>query len=530
MFMQLVVVLSLTGSILFLLYLILVGLLNKHLKMTWCYHSLLLLSLFWILPIWLLLPGWSPSISMAMPANISNLSVEMEKGAVSVENATTLQTFDYNWLGYLYGLIVFILLVRFIRQYIQQYRLLMKYSWLCLDPERQALLDELCVQYKVKHAVQLRNSNAIGTPMLAGLFRYTIILPNYSFQHEQLQVVLQHELTHLQRYDNWFKIYQELLKCLHWFNPCIYFLQRVLDSFCELSCDEKVVCGLNLHQRKNYSLLILDLLQQEHFSAGVSGSGFSEKTTLLKRRLLRIITEKNYSRTINFIFLLSVCLLCLAGCGVASSVDEKLPEVQQVETGVQETEPSEQKTIEIFSWEKGIEDDFTTLYINGKEYAYQIAESGKDENMVIRGKDMFHYAEALSKLPAEQLPEDLKLVLDNMHIIAPIDTEQPTRSLNLRGYKELKPGEYLECPVQTTFYNGYDVTVQVNCPYGDAAKLNLYYSGMIGQMTTEVGDFTTPQERGKGELTAKIPMGHWYFTVYNDGSHTILVDSVTIQY
>ena len=61
-----------------------------------------------------------------------------------------------------------------------------------------SMLSELCENRRVPY---LFRCSVAETPMLIGLFRPTIVLPERDYTDAQLRAVLQHELTHLRRKD-----------------------------------------------------------------------------------------------------------------------------------------------------------------------------------------------------------------------------------------------------------------------------------------------------------------------------------------
>jgi len=99
------------------------------------------------------------------------------------------------------------------------------------------------------------------TPMLIGLLKPIIVLPKMPLEDEQLEVILKHELVHYKRKDLLLKMVGLVAHAVHWFNPAVYILNRQLNIYCELSCDEKVVSEMDLAGKKYYGELILQFLQ-----------------------------------------------------------------------------------------------------------------------------------------------------------------------------------------------------------------------------------------------------------------------------
>ena len=117
-----------------------------------------------------------------------------------------------------------------------------------------AVLAELCGN---KRTSRLFRSPIAETPMLIGLFRPAIILPERDYTDAQLYAVLQHELTHLRRKDVLVKWLSIFACAVHWFNPLVWLVRREIDRACELSCDEAVIRNLDKDGNCNTSFEII---------------------------------------------------------------------------------------------------------------------------------------------------------------------------------------------------------------------------------------------------------------------------------
>lgn len=96
----------------------------------------------------------------------------------------------------------------------------------------------------------------IDTPFLLGLFRPRIFLPS-ALSAEQARYVVAHERTHAKRLDHLWKPLGFSLLIVHWFNPLVWLAYLLLCRDMELACDEAVVCGMSLEERKGYSRTLL---------------------------------------------------------------------------------------------------------------------------------------------------------------------------------------------------------------------------------------------------------------------------------
>ena len=114
---------------------------------------------------------------------------------------------------------------------------------------------------KLHRTPPLYKSGIAGVPMLIGLFRPYILIPDSEIQEQNLRHILMHELTHYKRRDGFYKWLVQIVVCIHWFNPFIYFTAREIDKACELSCDEAVLRRLNRSERRDYGEMLLTSLQ-----------------------------------------------------------------------------------------------------------------------------------------------------------------------------------------------------------------------------------------------------------------------------
>ena len=70
----------------------------------------------------------------------------------------------------------------------------------------------------------------ITTPMLVGLSRPTVLIPDVSYSKPELTLILRHEFTHMKRKDIRFKALFVLCNAIHWFNPLVHFISRRIDT------------------------------------------------------------------------------------------------------------------------------------------------------------------------------------------------------------------------------------------------------------------------------------------------------------
>ena len=129
---------------------------------------------------------------------------------------------------------------------------------------------------EVRDAKKLKNniyiSDKIKTPAVYGIIKPKIILP-IEYQESELNYILMHENAHIKRKDNLVRLLAFIIVCLHWFNPFVWLLLKLLYSDIELACDESVLSNCDETERKEYAYTLLSTAEKTNvFAASFGGS------------------------------------------------------------------------------------------------------------------------------------------------------------------------------------------------------------------------------------------------------------------
>ncbi len=101
-----------------------------------------------------------------------------------------------------------------------------------------------------------------GKNMTFGLLR-PVILFGLDPVDEAAKTVLEHEIMHVRRLDIFWKMLLRFAVILHCWNPFVWFLNENFERVCECSCDEAVLQGKTIKERKDYLRLMVCLSQKE---------------------------------------------------------------------------------------------------------------------------------------------------------------------------------------------------------------------------------------------------------------------------
>ena len=197
----------------------------------------------------------------------------------------------------------------------------------CANPEILRILQETARGLSLKKYPPAVIHSQIGSPMLVGLFRPVIFLPDTTMDEARLRLVLRHELLHYKRKDLWVKLLVLLANAVHWFNPICWLLVREIDFACELSCDEGVAAGLSPEGRREYGQAILAALSETRQKQDMLFVPLSGRPQDMKRRLTAIMERKpNWKFAMPVTAALAVVITTaglLVGCSAAPETPAK---------------------------------------------------------------------------------------------------------------------------------------------------------------------------------------------------------------
>ena len=97
----------------------------------------------------------------------------------------------------------------------------------------------------------------LKVPMLAGVLRPVLLLPEGTPSGRSLELALLHELTHFRRREIWLKALGLWVRALYWFNPLVWLMGRLIERDTELACDEEALGRLAPQDRGAYGQTIL---------------------------------------------------------------------------------------------------------------------------------------------------------------------------------------------------------------------------------------------------------------------------------
>ncbi len=345
---------SVTGSIMFFIFLLIKPLTKKSFNSSWHYKTLILILTFLILPV-----GRFAKIPIKSIPNITTVEIQKPKGLGNIiknkdirdtqkvqniekqqyedktrdERLITTEDESYNpdknnfnidSYGYIIqyiwicGMIILFLLK--IIPYIK-FKIAILQNSLDIQDIKILELFNICKnKLNIKGKVSLKTCENINAPMLVGIFNPTVLIPSTDEDNETLKMIFLHELNHYKQKDIIIKAFGFFANIIHWFNPIVYILLNKMDIYCEYSIDERVVHKMGIEERKYYGETILKLINNSIARKSILTTAMSSNAKELKSRLENMLFFKRTSKIKHMISLVVLLLILTTGFTVGCSV------------------------------------------------------------------------------------------------------------------------------------------------------------------------------------------------------------------
>ena len=164
--------------------------------------------------------------------------------------------------------------------------------------------------FEIKDSKHLRENiylcEKITSPAVYGILRPKIVLPA-SYKDRDVELVIQHEKTHIRGLDNLWRVIAFLVVAVHWFNPFSWIFLKAFLADLELSCDERVLVKLGANRSKEYASALLECKQ----GATVFASAFGGARIRTRIENILSFRKLTWFSLVAFIALISVIFYVL---------------------------------------------------------------------------------------------------------------------------------------------------------------------------------------------------------------------------
>mgnify|MGYP000117607854 FL=1 len=295
-------------SVIILLYIAITPFLSKRYSAKGLYYSWLIIVIGLIVPYWpkINVPVIDKKVKgpagailtkslLTVPLTTADTATQVNNSA-PINNTdlqyalTNIQWWQFIAIIWVTGVIVYLFI-----HCLKHYRLVKvadRWSEDIKDEQVLALMESIKKDLGISGHISLHLCPNIGSPMMIGVFKPRILLPFVVISQGELRFILKHELVHYKRKDLWYRYLLLFATALHWFNPVIYLMIKVVNAQCELSCDAEVVRNSNKNTRYQYCETIAGLLENQSKIKTALSTNFYGGKNGMKNRFLSIMDTR----------------------------------------------------------------------------------------------------------------------------------------------------------------------------------------------------------------------------------------------
>ena len=377
-----VIEVTLASSVVIILLLTLSKVLSKNFTAKWRYWVWLIIAIRLALPVNFTFA--SPPVQLSAPDAVAVLSVmtpeqqslQLDTAPIGITNnpaSTTDSLANRNFqltgilsIVWIAGASIFILWQ--LLSYALFRRLIKSNCKVVNQEDVISIYNDLCLEMKIKRKIPLMTCNQISSPLVLGIRKQVLLLPEVAFTPLQLKMVLCHELIHVLRSDILYKTLFLLVRAIHWFNPIVYLLAVEANKDVETSCDAAVVESQNASLRKEYCKAILLVIDNNRRSQVSFSTHFKGGRFMIMKRLESLFDTRQKRKGI-VPFVLIILVISIIGLCVSCDqniVTTKAPEITTTITSAETTAESDLKLLG--KWVEETAQDITGLPLDSIEF------------------------------------------------------------------------------------------------------------------------------------------------------------------
>lgn len=300
--MNIVLTMSLSGSVSFLFFLLLRYGLGKKIGGRWQYLLMRITILYYLVPLPFLKKFYvwiGASVKEVLQIvggpeveyTYSSKGVVVNGGGEVFLNKVLEQRllFITVWFS-----IAFIFMVIQIRQYLMEKKRVLNFEWKEPDEKDCEIGRKWSSCYGIKRKIQMLrcDGDSVSSPMVTftmGIWKPVVFYSGCESEKKR-EMLLHHEMVHVKRVDALWKFLVLLMVCVHWYNPLVWVLKKEWHEVCEQSCDSEVLRGRSLDEIKIYAVMLInnatDMSGKQRWDVA-----FKRKNNKTKRRVEKIMTN-----------------------------------------------------------------------------------------------------------------------------------------------------------------------------------------------------------------------------------------------
>lgn len=297
--MKYLLIMSLSGSIMVLLYMIITYASRKRISADWRYLMLKAAILYYLIPLPFLQRVYIKIIEL-LPDRKEDISrIYSERSLIvsvgeKIYLNQPLQIQIWAMAGWMI-VAVGLLTVQAVR-YLQRRKRILGMSGMKEETDSDGMLRMLQRKYQVKRRVRCYTASIENKAFTFGVLKPVIIYGTQGGAEcwekvEDKELLLSHELVHIKRWDALWKILQVFVCIIHFYHPLVWWLKKETEQVCELSCDALVMKDKGEKEKECYMMLLIQGAGDNGRQI-VPGLGISKNARKIKERMDNIMDNR----------------------------------------------------------------------------------------------------------------------------------------------------------------------------------------------------------------------------------------------
>ncbi|NQV35278.1 MAG: M56 family metallopeptidase, partial [Phycisphaeraceae bacterium] len=268
-------------------------------------------------------------------------------------------------------------------------------------------------------------SSQVDSPVCLGVFRPVVLLPEAIVNTrpvEELQMILHHELAHVERKDCWINLAQCLVEAVYFFHPFIWYATHRLTQEREQICDSHVLAqGVTA---EDYVALLHRIAKYHHHSLRFQSVALFEGRLLA--RVKSLLNPDHTPKLTSSWVARTACLAVFLLCGILGTIRLQARAVlaslehQAITVIVQDVNglPVANAAVEALAKYRPVAHAHTD--ISGRATLNVPQDAGLDWILALKSGVGFDYYENYENFyePTDELPEQVTLELDGARAVS----------------------------------------------------------------------------------------------------------------
>ena len=303
--MEYILVMSLSGSTMTILYLLAKYLLRDKISARMHYLLAKAAVLYYLIPLPFLKSWYKRFIRTVMPreqAESARVTLRWTNYVLHSEEKLYLNIYTKIQIAMItvWLVVACLLLLREMWEYLQMIRWFVNHVDRNMMASQAVVVESLKREYRIRRRVVVCQGENGTSTMTFGVFR-PVILCGKDLESREAELLIRHEMAHIKRWDILWKVLLQFVKFIHWWNPIKKFLLDDFERVSEWACDEAAMQGRSEEEVREYLLLMVE----ESRSSGKPKTpqlrfraGFGDNAKKLQERMENLMSKKKWNKVV----------------------------------------------------------------------------------------------------------------------------------------------------------------------------------------------------------------------------------------